>query len=524
MRRDPEITEQDWTCTPLAVRTILFSLRHQLRLLEIRCLAYQQEVTKLREEAFELSALKAQVAVFEKEFAELRQQVIQVEDLKAEISELRERLGKNSHNSSKPPSSDPPSQTKQPRKGLLRRRERKRGPKAGHKGHGRRLKPESEVDHIIELRPVSCANCGYLLIGDDPSPARHQISELPPVKVEVTEYRRHSLRCLVCGTQNRAEWPAEMPAGSFGPRVQATIGYLTGRLGASHRDVTEAMEVLYGLDVSLGSIPAIERQVSKALRKPVAAAQQFVEQQMVQYVDETGWRENGRRKWLWVNATRDVTVFNVLSGRGRKQAVQVVNEEAKGIVTSDRHGAYNWLEPRRRQICWAHLARDFQAFVERGEESEKVGKALLSQVKRLFKLWHKVRSGKLNREEFQEAMKPVEQSVKKSLETGSRLAHEKTRHTCENILKLEQSLWTFVRVEGAEPTNNNAERALRRAVLWRRKSFGTQSKYGSWFVGRILTAVTSLRQQGRNVLEFLTEACRAALESESFGSLIPDSS
>src|SRR6266404_6014045 len=226
MRRDPEITEQDWTCTPLAVRTILFSLRHQLRLLEIRCLAYQQAVTKLREEAFELSALKAQ------------------------ISELRERLGKNSHNSSKPPSSDPPSQTKQPRKGLLRRRERKRGPKAGHKGHGRRLKPESEVDHIIELRPVSCANCGYLLIGDDPSPARHQISELPPVKVEVTEYQRHSLRCLVCGTQNRAEWPAEMPAGSFGPRVQATIGYLTGRLGASHRDVTEAMEVVYGLDVS----------------------------------------------------------------------------------------------------------------------------------------------------------------------------------------------------------------------------------------------------------------------------------
>jgi transposase len=315
-----------------------------------------------------------------------------------------------------------------------------------------------------------------------------------------------------------------MPMGRFGPRVQATISYLTGRLGASHRDVTEVMDVLYSLDASLGSISAIERPVSKALREPVAAAQQFVEQQMVQYVHETGWREDGRRKWLWVNATRDVTVFNVLSGRGRKQAVQVINEEAKGIVTSGRHGAYNWLEPRRRQICWAHLALDFQAFVERGEESEKVGEALLSQVKRLSKLWHNLRTGKLSREEFQQAMKPVEHSVKKSLETGSGLAHEKTRHACQNILKLEQSLWTFVRVEGAEPTNNNAERALRRAVLWRRKSFGTQSKNGSRFVGRILTAVTSLRQQGRDVLDYLTEACASILRSQASSGLIPDSS
>ena len=523
MRRDPDIAEGDWEHTPLAVRLILFSLRQQLRLLEIRCAGYQQEAPTLRAAALQLNGLKEQIAGFEKEFAELRRQVIQVEDLKAEIIELRERLGQNSRNSSKPPSSDPPSQTEKPKKGLSRR-DRKRGAKAGHPGHGRRLKPENEVDHVVELRPVNCGDCGKLLIGDDPAPARHQVSDIPPVKAEVTEYRRHTLRCLVCGAQNRANWPAEMPTGSFGPRVQATIGYLAGRMGASHRDVTEVMEVLYNLDISLGSVSAIEQRVSKALRHPVAAAQQFVEQQMVQYVDETGWREDNRRKWLWVNATRDVTVFHVLSGRGRKQAVRVVNEEAKGIVTTDRHGAYNWLEPRRRQICWAHLARDFQAFVERGDESEKLGKALLSQVKRMFKLWRKLRDGKLSREEFQQAMKPVERSVKKSLETGSGMAHEKTRHTCQNLLKLEQSLWTFVRVEGSEPTNNNAERALRRAVLWRRKSFGTQSKNGSRFVGRILTAVTSLRQQGRNVLEFLTGACAAILGTQMSGSLIPDSS
>ncbi len=210
-------------------------------------------------------------------------------------------------------------------------------------------------------------------------------------------------------------------------------------------------------------------------------------------MDETGWQEGEQQKWLWVNATSDVAVFQVLAGRSSDNAKRVINQEAKGVVATDRYSAYNWLDPRRRQVCWAHLVRDFQALVDRGSESAATGQALLKQVKRLFTLWHQVRDGKLSREEFQRAMKPVQQRVKKLLQAGSRSAHSKTSHTCTNILKVEQSLWTFVRVEGVEPTNNGAERSLRRAVLWRRKSFGTKSEAGSRFVGRILTAVTSLR-------------------------------
>jgi transposase len=478
-------------------------------------------VAKLRQDTALISELKTQIASQENEIAHRRQQAIQVEDLKAEIAELRERLDQNSRNSHRPPSSDPPSQTQKPKS---EPRGRKRGGQPGHHGHSRQLKPVAEVDHIIELRPTSCTQCGHLLMGDDPAPSRHQVSEVPRVQAEVTEYRRHTLRCLACDAENQAAWPAEMSMGSFGPRVQATIGYLTGRLGVSHRDVTEVMAVLHGLEVGLGSVCVIQQQVGDALAEPVTVAQQFVEQQKAQYVDETGWPEGAQQKWLWVNATSDVTVFRVLSGRSTADAKQVINESAKGIVGTDRYGAYNWLEGRRRQICWAHLARDFQAMVDRGGESQKIGQALLKQVKRIFKLWHQLRDGDLSRESFQRAIKPVEERVKKLLEAGIQSEHEKTQRTCQNILKVEESLWTFVRVEGVEPTNNAAERGLRRAVLWRKKSFGTQSTEGSRFVERILSTITTLRQQGRDVLDYLTGACRAALGSQSPSSLVPDSS
>lgn len=497
MWRDLGITKQEWEQTPPAVRTVLLSLQHQVRLMGIRFTAYEHQI------------------------ADLRQQIATVDDLKAEIAELRERLGQNSSNSSKPPSSDPPSSTRKP---ASEPKGRQRGAQPGHQGKSRNLKPVDEVDTVIELRPASCQQCGDVLRGDDPRPTRHQVSEIPRVRAEVTEYRRHTLRCLACGTQNQAAWPKDVPAGSFGPRVQATVGYLTGRLGASHRDAAEVMEVMYGLEVGLGSVAAIQQQVSGALAEPVEAAQQFVEQQKAQYVDETGWQEGEQQKWLWINATSDVTAFNVLDGRSSDDARQVISRGAKGVVATDRYAAYNWLAPRRRQICWAHLARDFQALVDRGGDSAATGQALLKQVKRLFALWPKVRGGELSREEFQRAMKPVRQQVKKLLQAGTRSAHPKTRRTCTNIVRVEQSLWTFVRVEDVEPTNNAAERGLRRAVLWRRKSFGTQSITGSRFVGRILTTVTTLRQQGRDVLDYLTDACCARLGGQAFSGLVPDSS
>lgn len=415
------ISCEDWERTPQAVRTVVLFLQHQLRLFQIRHTGYERQLATLNEK------------------------LAQIDDLKAEMEELRERVNQNSRNSSKPPSSDPPHQ-KPPLGGEPSTR--KRGAQDAHQGAGRALKPAEEVDAVVELRPVSCRACGHKLEGDDLHPARHQVAEVPRVRAQVTAYRQHTLRCGACGAPNRAELPAEIPRGSFGARAQAIISYLTGRLAVSHRDAAEAMRVLHGLDVSVGSLASVQRQVSEALAQPVAQAQAFAQQQKSQHVDETGWREGARRKWLWVNATSDMTLFRVLDGRSTKDAKQVINCSAKSIITTDRYGVYNWLPARRRQICWAHLRRDFHAIEERGGESAATGKKLLEQVTQLFALWHGVRDHTLTRAELQVQTKPIKGQVKHLLEAGTRSTHPKTRRTCQNILKVAESLWTFVRVEG----------------------------------------------------------------------------
>jgi transposase len=480
------INEEDWQQTLPAVRAALCFLWQQNQRLLNRC---------------EFSALQIE---------RLEAQLARLSALEAEVAELRERLGQNSGNSSKPPSSDPPSHRRPAKRepsGRLR------GGQPGHTGSARQLLEPEQVNHTVELRPVSCQQCGGLLLGDDPQPERHQVSELPRAKAEVTEYRRHTLTCLACGAVNQATWPVEMPPGSFGPRVQATVGYLTGRLGLSQRDVKEALQALHGLELSLGSVPALQQQVSAALEHPVETARQFVARQATHAVDETGWREGQHQSWLWVNATEEVTIFKVLPGRGSAQAREVLGRGFSGTVNTDRYAAYDWVDAHRRQLCWAHLARDFQAFVERGGESEQTGRALLEQVSKMFEAWNEVRAGRLGRTEFQVLAEPIRQSVSELLQTGAQCGQAKTAGTCRKILQVETSLWTFAREEGVEPTNNLAERALRRAVLWRRKSFGTKSAAGSRFVERILTTVTSLRQQGRDVLDYLTAACASVRQS-----------
>jgi len=474
------ISEEDWNHTPLAVQAVVIALWQQVQMLQ------------------------AQVAA-----------------LQAEVAQLREQLGRNSQNSSKPPSSDAPSAPPRPKRVPSGR---KGGGQPGHTGHGRKLVPVEQANRVLDLKPTQCNDCGALLLGEDVQPVRHQVTELPRVEPEVTEYRQHTLTCLACGAQTQAECPPEMPSGSFGPRVQATVGYLTGRIGASQRDVEEVMQTVFHTDISLGSIPAQEDQVSAALAEPVQAVQTYVQQQPVQNVDETSWREKTKRAWLWINTTSWVTLFLVIATRGAKGAQQVLGTVVKSIVGSDRWSGYNWLDPQQRQLCWAHLKRDFQALVERGGASERIGRDLLEQVEKMFGLWHRVRDGTLSRADFQTAMQPIQTRVGDLLREGAALACDKTRRTCENLLKLEVALWTFVRVEGVEPTNNSAERGLRRAVLWRRRSFGTQSEDGSHFVERVLTAVTTLRQQKRDVLDYLTEACAAAIRGDKAPSLLPNTS
>ena len=439
-------------------------------------------------------------------------------ELLKRLVEVEARLNQTSRNSSKPPSSDPPSTAPRRAKEPLGR---KPGGQPGHTGHGRTLKPETEVDQIIEVWAEQCGQCGTLVLGADPEPERHQVMELPRITPVVTEYRRHRLSCVACGASTQAPWPATMPLGSFGPRVQATVGYLTGRIGASQREVQEILATMCQTEVSVGSVGALEQAVSAALAAPVAEAETYVQRQPVRNADETSWREKTKRVWLWISVTPLVTIFRLLKTRGAAGAKALWGEQVWGSIGTDHYAGYHWIDPRQRQLCWAHLKREFLAWSERAGETARIGLALLAVEKQLFALWYRAREGTLAWADFQVAMLPLMARVSTLLQDGVAGADAKTRGTCRNLLKREAALWTFVWESEVDPTNNRAERPLRRAVLWRRRSFGTQSEAGSQFVERILTAVTTLRQQRRDVLDYLTAACTAAIRKDPAPSLLP---
>lgn len=445
--------------------------------------------------------------------------IVRVQALEAEVSTLREQLNRNSHNSSKPPSSDGPKVPPKPRRRA--KSGRKRGAQPGHKGTTRKLVPIEQVKESYDVKPDVCCGCGCTLVGEDPDPHRHQVTEIPPVVAEVTEYRIHTLTCSECEAATRAKLPAGVPQGAFGLRLQSMVSLLSGRYHLSKRDTVDIMTDFFQANVSLGSVPALEQRTSEVIRVPVDEAREYVKTQPVVHMDETGWREANQKAWMWVAATNLVTVFLIRPSRGGEVAREMLDEAFNGIVVSDRWSAYNWLLTILRQLCWAHLLRDFQAFVDRGGESQSIGEAILVQADSMFQWWHEVRDETMSRVTFQEKMQTVQCKVGELLRRGIACNHSKTAGTCRDILKREQALWTFVHVEGVEPTNNLGERQVRPGVLWRKNSFGTQSEAGSRFAERIMTVVATLKQQHRNVLDYLTEACDAANWGRQAPSLLP---
>jgi transposase len=442
-----------------------------------------------------------------------------VHALQEQVSTLQEQLNQTSRNSSRPPSSDPP-QVPRPRRP---RGQRRRGGQPGHPGPTRTLLPVEDVNEVVVLKPEACSQCHAPLSGDDPTPWRHQVIEIPPITPVVTEYQWHQLVCAVCGEVTRAAWPTGVPSGTYGPRVQATGALYTGAYRLSKRTTQPMMDDVFGVPVSVGTISQLEQATTEAVAAPVEEAQTSVQVQKVAHLDETRWRQGGKPAWLWVAVTSVVTVFVVRLSRGADVARELLGEAFSGILVTDRYSAYNWYPVRWRQVCWAHLLRDFEAMRGRGGRSKELGDALLAQAHPMFTWWHRVRDGTLKRSSFRSAMTPVRREVERLLEAGSRCGVPKTAGTCQDILQRRKALWTFVQVEGVEPTNNTAERSIRPGVLWRKGSFGTQSAEGSRFVESMMTVVATLKHQKRNVLEYLTAACEATLRGEAAPSLLPAS-
>ena len=439
--------------------------------------------------------------------------------LVAMVQTLQEQLHQTSRNSSRPPSSDPPLPPRPHRP----RGQRRRGGQPGHPGSTRTLIPVEEVEEVVVIKPAQCTYCQAPLSGDNPKPWRHQVIALPPIKPVVTEYQWHQLVCPACGETTRAPWPAGVPSGTYGPRVQATVALCTGAYRLSKRTTQQMMDEVFGVPMSVGTISSLEQATTAAVAAPVEEARTYVPEQAVAHLDETSWCQGGKRAWLWGAVTSFVTVFLVRMSRGGQVARELLGEQFSGILVTDRYSAYNWYPVRWRQLCWAHLLRDFEAMRSRGGRSEEIGDALLAQAHQMFGWWHRVREGTLKRSTFRSYMSPLRREVERLLEVGGRCGVLKTAGTCRDILKRRQALWTFVQVEGVEPTNNTAERSIRPGVLWRKGSFGTQSAEGSRFVESRLTVVATLKQQQRSVLEYLTTACEATLRGKEAPSLLPAS-
>lgn len=465
-----------------------------------------------------------QIAEQQAQIAELSRQLETaletIAKLRARVAELEEKLGKNSSNSSKPPSSDPPWAEPKPKP--KRGKKRKRGGQPGHEKHVRPLVPQDRVDEVVPVKPSNCKGCGAAIDGDDPEAERHQVFEVPEVKPKVTEYLIHTLGCG-CGTRTRGALPDGVPRGAFGSNLVALVCWLTGRFRLSKRAAQELLSDLLGTEVSLGAVSKMEREASAALAVPVEEAQTYVGAQPVAHADETGWRECNLKAWLWVAVTPLVAVFKIARSRGAEVAKDLLGADFAGILTTDRWSAYTFVDVLRRQLCWAHLLRDFQAFVERGGTSQRIGESLLARARKMFKWWHKVRDGTMSRDVFQKKMKPLALGIVESLIQGAGCRNAKTAGSCAHMLGLQEALWTFVFIEGVEPTNNFAERIVRAAVLWRRTSFGTQSERGSRFVERILTASATLKLQDRHALSYLTQAVDAHRRGQAPPSLLPTS-
>lgn len=476
LHESPELSRDDWRQTPEPVRMLLLEL-----------------VAQLQQAREELVALHKR------------------------IEELEERLRTDSHNSSKPPSSDPPEKTSPKKQSGAR----KRGAQPGHEGKNRALLPAEEVDKVVDCRPPPRCECGGRVRPSDADPQRRQLFEIPRINISVTEYRLWAGACKVCGRLYRGGLPPGVPDGTLGPRAMAIVALLSGKFHLSKRNIEEILGDVFGLTICLGTVSKTEARVAAALEEPVEEARQFVQRQAVVNMDETGWKQGGKKRWLWAAVTSAVAVFAIRASRGTKVAVEVLGEAFRGILVSDRWSAYNWVDAARRQLCWAHLKRDFVKIAERAGASARIGTGLLECTGTIFGLWYRLRDGPFTRPAFQEAMRPIRQRVEALLDQGTQCGHAKTQRTCKRILKLKAALWTFVEVPGVEPTNNAAERAVRPGVLWRKRSFGTQSERGNRFVEAMLTVSTTCRLQARNVLEYLVRAIEAALSQQPAPSLIP---
>jgi transposase len=462
-------------------------------------------------------------------------------DLAGRVARLEERLSRleaqarqDSRTSSRPPSSDPPKTRAQRRaearakaKELLRREgeQRQAGGQPGHRGAGRELRPEDQIDEVVNHYPQACGGCGREFTASEQRPrrrfGRRQVCELPPISVIWTEHRTHQLRCPYCRARTSARLPDAIGACAFGPRLQAAVVTLTARHRISRRGIAELAGDLFGVTLSTGAVDAICQRASDALAGPHCQLQDWVLDQGMVHVDETGWRTAGEGRALWTASTPGAAFFQIAEHCNREQFDALVGTAYPGIVVSDRWNGYSHLDPTRRQVCWSHLQRDFRRHSEGLGEQKSFGEHGLELTRRVFRAWRAYQHEHHDRDQLKAEITPIQTELRRLLEDASPKSRRNRWHRrfANNLLKVWPGLWTFTTIDGIEPTNNPAERALRGPVIHRKVSLGTQSENGERFAERAHSAAATCRLQGRSLFTYLSDLIAAHTRGDPFPAL-----
>ena len=436
---------------------------------------------------------------------------LEVGQLREQMAWLQERLKVDSRNSSKPPSSDGPASGN---RGQRRASGRKRGAQKDHPGTFRELVPEAEVNDVQDCTPAAVCDCGGA-VNVQGKPLRHQVFDIPPMQLEVLEYRLYSGVCAQCGRGHRAPLPQGVPSGQIGPRALALVGVLGTRFHLTQGKIRDLLAQMVGLNFSIGAISQAHGKVAAALKAPVAAAATTLADAPVLHMDETRYPREGSANWVWGVIQPKLAVFSILPSRARYVIVDLIGQAPTGVVVSDRYAAYAHIDAGRRQVCWAHLLRDFTRIAQRVGLAGRIGRRLLGLGCVMFR-WRE--RGKTTAEQFE----PITRRVRRALEQGAaQVLCKRTANTCANILKLWPALWGFITHPGVEPTNNAAEQALRGIVLKRKISAPTRSRRGDEFIARGFSVHETCRRQGLDLWAYLHRAVVAWIDKAPHPSLIP---
>ena len=408
------------------------------------------------------------------------------------IDKLNEKLGLNSTNSSIPSSKEMYKHQKNERKPS----NRKRRAQAGHKGNNRDKMIPDEIINVT-LEELDC-ECGGEFCLKNGTHIKQEI-DIPKIKPHVKEFHFHKYRCNKCGKKRKPTHPDSLPEGQiFGNNIKTIISSLTAFYKNSKRDVRDILKDIFNLDISLGSISNSEAKISEKCKEAYEEIESEVSNSLIVHMDETSHYNNGKMGWCWLFASKSATLIKLTDSRGKKILENSVFGPSDNIIITDRYASYNYFDSDNRQICLAHLKRDFNRFAHsKNQEISKLGVYLGGILAELFALRNLLHKNELSALLFLRRMRKLRRRMYKYLKEIAALNDAKQASGMAlNMLKSEDMIWRFMYDPYNIPvTNNHAEQQIRHYVIYRKTSYFTQSERGNRFLERLISLYLTWKKQ-----------------------------